>query len=197
LGDDGLLVVNVNGRMPFAESQPYINGLYMEGFNSRFFPVSDWREAVAAMQLTQSGKLKAPAFTAFEGWSSGNLPDRSSYPLMRMTTTLSLVFSDGYLLYGDPNPLPTPDHLHDLYLPFWSDAAGKRPLGIPLASPTTVARPDGAYQREFANGTVVFNPPDAGNAVTVEFDSVRTSLGTGKHALVFTVAPSDGDIFIR
>ena len=43
---------------------------------------------------------------------------------LRATTTLSLVRSDGYALFSDPNPLPTPDHLHDWY-PFWDKSLGK------------------------------------------------------------------------
>jgi hypothetical protein len=75
--------------------------------------------------------------------------------LMRNITTLSLVFSNGYVLFSDPNQLPTPDHLHDWY-PFWEKSLGK-PTG-PLA---TLDRPNlsGAYMREYERGEAVFNPP--------------------------------------
>lgn len=49
---------------------------------------------------------------------------RNDFALMRMVTTLSLVFSNGYTLFSDPNSLPTPDHAHDWY-PFWDKSLGK------------------------------------------------------------------------
>lgn len=55
--------------------------------------------------------LRKPAFTALEGWWQTG---RTEYASMRATTTLALVFSNGYVLFSDPNSLPTPDHLHDL-----------------------------------------------------------------------------------
>ena len=45
---------------------------------------------------------------------------------MRATTTLALTHGDGYCLFSDPNPLPTPDHMHNWY-PFWNKSLG-RPL---------------------------------------------------------------------
>ena len=76
---------------------------------------------------------------------------------MRATTTLALTHSDGYCLFSDPNPLSSPDHLHNWYA-FWN-----RSLGKPVAKGT--ANSDGTMRREFENGTVVYNP--MGNKVVV------------------------------
>ena len=107
---------------------------------------------------------------------------------MRATTTLSLTHSNGYCLFSDPNPLPTPDHRHDWY-PFWDKSLGK---------PTSdrVQREDGSVSREFENGTVVYNP--MGNTqVSITFDEPRRSLATGRTAIQHKVAVPDGDIFLR
>jgi hypothetical protein len=110
---------------------------------------------------------------------------------MRMVTTLSLVFSDGYVLFADPNRLPTPDHLHDWY-PFWDKS-----LGRPTALAADPSRPDRGtgYSRRFEKGLVVFNPPD-GKPSAVEFRQPKRSLATGATGQNFTVAPGDGDLFL-
>ena len=107
---------------------------------------------------------------------------------MRATTTLALTMSDGYCLFGDPDALPTPDHLHDWY-DFWD----KR-LGRPLAAGNQ--RSDGSWERDFAAGTAVYNP--MGNVVAVvKFKSARRRLSTGEIALQFNIPACDGDIFLR
>jgi hypothetical protein len=107
---------------------------------------------------------------------------------MRATTTMVLTLSDGYCLFSDPNPLPTPDHLHNWY-PFWNKSLGK-----PL-SPGSKCN-DGSYRREFANGVVIYNP--FGNpAITVTFPTQHTSAATGKSLLSHTINSDDGDYFIN
>jgi hypothetical protein len=71
---------------------------------------------------------------------------------MRFATALSLEFSDGYVLYADPGPLPTEDHLHDWY-PFW-----ERSLGHPVDAVGVIFN-DGVYRRRFEKGVVILNPP--------------------------------------
>lgn len=113
---------------------------------------------------------------------------RDDLPLMRAATTLSLTLSDGYCLFADPNPLPTPDHLHNWY-PFWNHRLGK-----PVSS--GVKRNDGSLVREFSGGTVVYNP--MGNRpVTVSFPDVRTSAASGKRSRQHTVSGADGDFFMK
>lgn len=107
---------------------------------------------------------------------------------MRATTTLALTHSDGYCLFSDPNPLPTPDHLHNWY-PFWNKRLGK-PLG------KGTAQPDGTMRREFENGTAVYNP--MGNqAVAVTFAEDRRSVATGKSGRSHDLASADGELFVR
>ncbi len=107
---------------------------------------------------------------------------------MRAVTTLALTQSDGYCLFSDPNDLPTPDHLHDFY-DFWNKGLGqpKKPGH---------QRPDGAWEREFGNGTVVYNP--SGNTrITVHFTKPHRSRATDHSDVGHKLAVNDGDIFMR
>jgi hypothetical protein len=200
IGEKAILLGNVNGRLP-RHTASYLNGMYMEGFGSQFFP--DWHTAAANL-LWGASHLRQPAITALEGWyspDSGNgLGDiaaiqqrgRSDYACMREVTTLSLVFSDGYVLFSDPNFLPTPDHLHDWY-PFWDKSLGK-----PVKPLARLDHPDrsGAYTRQYEKGEVVFNPP-SNHPVTINFPEPRRSAATGIMGQSFSVAPGDGDLFVN
>ncbi len=100
---------------------------------------------------------------------------------------LALTHSDGYCLFSDPNPLPTPDHRHNWY-PFWEKGLG-RPAG------PAETRPDGAIVRPFTGGWAVYNPMGNGQ-VTVEFPRPVTSRATGRRGRVHRVASPDGDILL-
>lgn len=187
LGERGLILGNVNGRLP-TQSAPYINGMFMEGFGASFF--SDWKTAVKNLQWA-AGHLRPPAFTAFEAWYPNGSPvsgasRRNDLARMRMVTTLSLCNSDGYMLYADP--FPTPGHPHDWYA-FWSKS-----LGAPVEAAGRINR-DGSYGRNFQNGTVLFNPPD-NREVSAVFGSPVTRQSTQELGTRFSVPSSDGEIFI-
>ena len=183
VGEKAILLGNVNERLPIRTAS-YLNGMYMEGLYARFFP--DWHLAAANL-IWGERNLRKPAITALEGWSARG---RDQYPLMRQVTTLSLVFSNGYVLFAEPNS-PSGDHRHDWY-PFWDKSLG-RPTG-PLA---TLDRPDlsGAYTRNFDKGEVVFNPP-SNHTVNVHFDQPHRSAATNATGQSFTVASGDGDLFL-
>ena len=185
IGEKPLLIGNVGSHVMTRTAQ-YMNGMYMEGFGSHFFP--DWHTAAANLAWGET-HLHKPAFTALEGWWQTGRGDLAA---MRMVTTLSLVFSNGYALFADPDALPTPDHLHDWY-PFWDKSLG-HPAG-PLA---VLNRPDlsGAYTRQFEKGEAVFNPP-GNRPVTVSFPEPRRSAATNTVGRSFAVNGGDGDLFLK
>jgi hypothetical protein len=181
VGDAALILVNAND-LPRPRSAPYINGYYMECWRSR--TAKDWRRMGRTLQWAE-GHLRPPRVDCVETWYRHS---RRDLDLMRATTTLTLTMSDGYCLFGDPDSLPTPDHLHD-----WYDFWGKR-LGRPVAP--GFKRADGAWEREFEKGSAVYDP--MGNrAVVVRFEGPRRRLSTGETAARFVVPACDGDLFLR
>ena len=181
IGDKALILANTNDRRT-PKTAPYINGYFMECYRSR--TAKDWQRIADTLTWAEKS-LRAPRINCLETWYHTSRADEH---LMRATTALSLVLSDGYCLFSDPNPLPTPDHLHNWY-PFW-----ERSLGKAVASGVT--RTDGAMTREFTHGTVAYNP--MGNAlVTLTFAEPRTSKATGKQARVHTLNACDGDFFLK
>lgn len=181
IGGDALILANANDRR-IPQTAPHINGLFMECFRSK--TDEEWARIGDTLAWAEAN-LRAPRINGLETWYHGSRADEH---LMRCATTLALTLSDGYCLFSDPNPLPTPDHLHNWYA-FW-----ERGLGRPL-SPGW-ARPDGALAREFSGGTAVCTFTNAA-PVTVAFPEPRTSRATGRRALVHTVGPRDGDLFIK
>lgn len=181
IGDDALVLANANDRKT-PRTAPLLNGYFMECYKSE--SAEDWRR-IADTLVWAEAHLRPPRVNCLETWHHGSRQDPRR---MRAATTLALTLSDGYCLYSDPNPLPTPDHLHDWY-PFWDER-----LGRPMAKGTRQA--DGSVRREFDGGTVLHNPP--GNAaVTIEFDAPRTSAATRTTGRRFSVEDGDGDLFLR
>lgn len=197
IGEEKLIIVNIHDDIEDGMAyKDYINGAFMElnPIDTLSLPVEGlklhakedvnkrrWEKIEQALQYYEAN-FREPRVNCLEVW--GN---RDDLRRMRATTCLGLTMSDGYVLYADPNPLPTPDHLHDWY-PLW-DA----PLGKPLQRGER--RPDGAWTREFEGGTVVYNP--YGNqTVRVEFEREMKSSITGKSGRSFAVDGRDGDIFI-
>lgn len=184
IGEKAIILGNVNGREPTITA-PYLNGVFREGFGANFFP--DWRMAASDLIWDES-HLRKPVITALEGY-----PVRGSgeFQRMREVTTLSLVFSNGSVLFTAPNPHPPPVN-NTAWYDFWDKSLG-HPVG-PLA---VLDRPDlsGAYTRQYENGEVVFNPP-SNRPVTVSFQTPVRSAATNATGRSFTVAPGDGDLFL-
>lgn len=185
IGDDALIIVNAGKNLPAGESLASINGYYFEGFNGW------WKDINRAIRNVSWGQdnLRAPQIVALEGWYSTSRSAPDDLRLMRAVTTVTLVKSNGYVLFGDSDSISTSaNHQHDWY-PFWDKGLG-RPVGA------AVQRPDGAVSREFEGGTVVYNPP-TNPAVTIAFDGDRTSRATQARSASHVVASADGDIFLR
>ncbi|MHC4585208.1 MAG: alpha-amylase family protein [Planctomycetota bacterium] len=181
IGDEPLIIVNTNHRKA-PRTASYVNGLFMECYRSK--TPEDWRMIADTLTWAEQN-LRPPRVNCIEVWYHNS---RRDLPLMRAVTTLALTHSNGYCLFSDPNPLPSPDHLHDWY-EFWDKSLGK-----PIAPSNK--RKDGAVIREFERGTVVYNP--MGNrSVEVVFDNVRISRATGKSGKTHTLKSADGDIYLH
>lgn len=188
IGKEGLIIVNIHDDIDDGKTyQPYINGSFMElnPFDSTsIFNKSNkrnWDTTRDALVWFEKN-LQEPRINCLEVWG-----DRKDLSRMRATTTLGLTHSNGYVLFGDPNPLKTPDHLHDWY-PFWEVELGK-----PVSK--RQQRPDGAYQREFEGGTVIYN--HLGNGpVKIQFKENRKRASNGRVGQQFELNDRDGDIFL-
>ena len=180
IGDQALIICNANDRTT-PQTAPYINGYFMECTKSR--TAEDWKGIADTLTWAEKN-LRSPHVNCLETWFHKS---RNDLNLMRATTTLALTLSNGYCLFSDPNPLPTPDHLHDWY-PFWNKS-----LGRPVSEGAAAA--DGTVRREFDNGTVVYNP--MGNkTIDLAFPQARTSVATGQTAREHRLASPDGDIYL-
>lgn len=180
IGEKALILANANDRTT-PRTAPFINGYFMECYRSK--TAEDWRRIADTLQWAERN-LRAPHINCVESWYHQSRADEQ---LMRATTALVLTLSDGYCLFSDPNPLPTPDHLHNWY-PFWA-----KTLGSPVSAGQTQA--NGTIVREFAAGTVVYNPMGNGKA-EIAFAAPRTSVATGKTAMAHALADGDGDSFL-
>jgi len=179
VGEDALIITNANDRTT-PRTAPFINGYFMECYRSK--TVEDWRRIANTLAWAET-HLRSPRVNCVEFWYHRS---RNDLDLMRAVTTLTLTHSNGYCLFSDPNDLPTPDHRHHWYL-FWEKTLGK-PTGA------GVERRDGASERRFDHGVVVYNP--MGNAaVTVTFDRPHRSLATGLVSKKHSLHSADGDIY--
>lgn len=201
VGDDFLILVNANSRtVPL--SAPYVNGLFMECWK-RHYNQGYEADQIKAMATTLSwaeANLKEPRINCLEGWRlvtdytgdrAARVRERDTQENrqgMRMVTALGLTHSNGYVLFGDDNAQPSPDHLHNWY-GFWDADLGK---------PLSAGREweDGTVRREFSNGTVIYNPPENGTVI-VRFNELRQSAATSTVAREHSVAAADGDIFLK
>ncbi|WOO40285.1 putative glycoside hydrolase [Rubellicoccus peritrichatus] len=179
IGEDALILVNANDRHS-PKSASYINGHFMECYRSQ--GKKDWKRIEDALVWAEA-HLREPRINCLETWYAKSREDLS---LMRATTTLGLTRSNGYLLFADPNPLPTSDHLHDWYS-FWDADLGK-----PISQGEQ--RADGSVLREFTKGYAVYNPP--GETTTVTFTTPHRRYSNDAIAQTHEIEPLDGDIFI-
>ena len=193
IGKEGLIIVNLHDDIDDAEKfKDVINGSFMElnprdessntakgGKEER--NLRNWDNIRDAL-LWFEKEFQEPRINCLEIWG-----DRKDVARMRATTTLGLTHSNGYVLYADPNPLPTPDHYHDWY-PFWDVNLGKPKRDIKKLS-------NGAYQRVFDNGIVIYNHYKNGK-VYIKFKNKMKSAATGKISDSFVIDDRDGDIFL-
>ena len=201
--DDFLILVNANMRQ-IPKSAPYVNGIYMECYKP------EYNEGYNLDQILQMEKtllwaeqhLKEPRINCLEGWrvvtdymgdlntrvAERNSPENQQW--MRMITTLSLTHSDGYVLFGDDNAIPVPDHLHNWY-DFWDVDLGQ-PIQEKAVEYQGVL---GLFIREFKNGWVVYNRSSTTRSVT--FDAPVIGINSGKRHSRYEIPDFDGEIFLK
>ncbi|MDE0683878.1 MAG: putative glycoside hydrolase [Candidatus Poribacteria bacterium] len=201
--DDFLILVNANMRQ-IPKSAPYVNGIFMECYKPEHNKGYNLDQVLQIEKtlLWAEQHLREPRINCLEGWRvvteyMGDLNTRvaernssENQQWMRMITTLSLTHSDGYVLFGDDNAIPVPDHLHNWY-DFW-DAD----LGQPLQEQAVQYRDvPGLFIREFENGWAVYNR--SGSEQTVAVDDRVVGVNGGKTQSLHKIPDFDGEIFLK
>ncbi len=193
IGPKGLIIVNLHDDIEDAKNfKDVINGSFME-LNPRDESSNTANGGKEERNLRSWDKIRdalvwfekefqKPIVNCLEVWG-----DRKDLARMRATTTLGLTHSNGYVLFGDPNPLPTPDHYHDWY-PFWDAELGKPKREM-------IKLDNGAVKRDFDKGIVVYNHYKNGK-VFLKFKKPMKSASTGKVSKSFSIDDRDGDIFL-
>ena len=189
---DFLIMVNSN-RWKIPRSAPYVNGVFMEtGTPDGFWGDQpqgeelEWqiKEVESTLRWAEE-HLQAPQINGVEGWALGDQPPDSPANLrwMRAFTTMSLTFSDGYVLMNRGRAPGEEWHTHEHHwYDFWDTDLGQ-PIGA--KSQLYDEGTPGIYIREFTNGWAVYNHSGEAQVVTLpeEVQGVASGhLGT-EHAL--------------
>lgn len=201
--DDFLILVNANTRQ-IPKSAPSVNGLFMECYKQEYDKGYNLNQILQMEKtlLWAEHHLREPRINCLEGWrvvtdymgdlnirvAERNSPENLQW--MRMITALSLTHSDGYVLFGDDNAIPAPDHLHNWY-DFWDTDLGQ-PIQEKAVQYQGVA---GLFIREFENGWVVYNR--SGAMRTVTFDVPVIGVDNGKQHSRYEIPDFDGEIFLK
>ncbi len=199
---ENFLIMGNSNQATAPKTGSYLNGLFMET------RTPDWRykqggnESVEAhlMQIETTLRwgaenLRSPQIIGLEGegFTDNGEPLDSPRNLrwMRAFTTLSLTFSDGYVLYIRRFLDGVHQHWHYWY-DFW-DAD----LGRPIGEKFTLYNDEipGLYIREYTNGWAVYNHSGASQVITLpeEAQGVASGIIATEHAL----ADIDGEMYLR
>jgi hypothetical protein len=182
IGDNALIIVNVNYHKLTPSELNKINGVFMEsgkiGTGTGGYP--SWATVRDALDHNEL-HVRSPKINSLENWYSTSPTSPADLQRMRATTALSLTHSNGYVLFGDSG------HFHTWY-PFWSNHS----LGLPIGN-WFLAHTYG-HRREFSKGSVVWNPGPS--QITVTFTEPRTNVATGQRTTSFILPVNDGGIYV-
>jgi hypothetical protein len=186
IGGNALIIANSNANKLSSSELNQINGVFMETGTPN--TAAAWQNVKSALDWNEI-YTRAPKVNCLESWYVTSRDNLNDLKRMRSLTALGLTHSNGYVLFSDPNNLPS-NHLHNWY-DFWSDHR----LGIPTGTSWYTVSGYG-HRRDFQNGSAVYN--QFGNPqITVYFPEMRTSLATGQTGTSFILPGGDGGIYIK
>lgn len=183
IGENALIIVNVNSSRLSTAELSKINGIFMEcGKIGTGNGYPDWPTVRDALDFNEAN-ARSPKVNCLQDWYSTSPTNATDLQRMRAITALGLTHSNGYVNFG-----------RDQYYwySFWSDHS----LGVPIVTTGQLWYPVSTYghRRDFKNGSAIWN--SSGNQITVTFSELRTSLATGQRATSFVLAGNDGGIYI-
>ena len=196
--DDFLIIGNVNRKKVPAYSE-YINGVFMEtGHDSNGGYTREGIMRIEDTLLWAETQTQEPRINCLEGEGLGTEPPDgpNNLRLMRLFTTMSLTFSDGYVLYTDGSrfvDLKAPHHGH-IWHDFW-DAELGRPVGGDETKGQTYNGIEGLFIREFTNGWAIYNR--SGKAQEISLPIQTTGVASGITSFKHTIPDLDGEMFLK
>ena len=197
---DFLIFVNANVTRPEKFTE-FINGSHMET-EPRFIETRDGLRQIEDVLFWNEENLRTPRINGLEvaGVDSsvefdlttdykGPPKSPEHQRRMRLTTTLSLTHSDGYVKYT------IHAKNHQRYAPwyiFW-----EAPLGYPVGEKRQLyENREGLFIREFTNGWVVYNR--SGKAQDIQMPETVSGWASGvKNRHRHTVPDLDGEIYLK
>jgi len=182
IGDNALIVANVNYFTLSTTEMGKINGILME--NGRIGTGAgnpSWATVRQALDYNET-YARNPKVNCLLDYYSTSPDNATDVQRMRALTALGLTHSNGYVNFGGAGA-------YYWYDPFWSDHS----LGRPTGSRYTIT--GGAERRDFTNGSAVYN--EVGHsAITVSFPGEwRRNRANDTWGSSFTLQPGDGGIY--
>ena len=184
---DFLILVNTN-RRKIPRTGWAINGTFMEtGTDYDEGYTHDGLAEIENTLLWAEENLREPRVNCLEGWGVPTESPDSPRNLrwMRVFTTMSLTYSDGYVLYNDGI-----QHEHYWY-DFWDADLGK-PVG---EKAQLYENREGLFIREFTNGWAVYNR--SGGAQKIRLPEQATGVESGLQNTVHSIPDLDGEIYLK
>ena len=193
--DDFLILVNTDSTKPTAYTE-YVNGIFMGAHrDSNGSYTREELQKIEETLLWAETRLRAPQINCLEGEGVGTSPPDSPVNIRwaRVFTTLSLIHSDGYVLYTDGMRSVDPDashHSHYWY-PFWNANLGQ-PVG---EKAQLYENQEGLFIREFTNGWVAYNR--SGKPQKMQLPMQVTAVTSGGIGVNHTISDLDGEIYLK
>jgi hypothetical protein len=219
--DDFLIIANTNDtKIPL--STPYVNGTFMEII--KHYSSTDLAEIESTL-LWSEQNFREPQINCLQGRADNREPFDSprNQQRMRLFTTMSLTFSDGYVRFWSGIPFATHMHFYEIpneqyeghselhargephshtehyWYPFYN-----APLGRPVGGDETKGQNyvnsvgetiDGLFIREFTNGWAVYNRSGKAQEISLPIQTigVESSITSFKH----TVPDLDGEMYLK
>lgn len=168
------IIVNLNYKIA-PSIAPLVDGVFMEC--GSLSTAKQWTDVQEALDFNER-HVRQPSMNCLQIYGY-----RVDIETMRAIVCLMLTRGNGYAMMSDVG-----SSNHDWYL--FYDAK--------LGSPRGTTRPAGSIgsQRDFTNGTAVYNPPN-GAMITLTFEESRLNWANGFRSKVHQLNPHDGGIYLK
>ena len=185
---DFLILVNANVSQPERYAE-FVNGSFMETDRKHLTIYEELLEMESVLSWNEKN-LRAPQINCLEGRAlEGHSHSPENLRRMRLTTTLSLTHSDGYVDYTT--------HLYEngprlaSWYDFWEADLGQ-PIGEKAQSADSY---EGLFIREFTNGWAVYNR--SWQPQKIQLPMQATGVASGLTSTTHIIPDLDGEMFLK